>query len=51
MTNYSEKDIPLINLWVQLKTLSEDELQVALSLLDEDARELIMAILIENKWS
>lgn len=49
MRNYSEKDIPFIQLWVQLKTLTKQELEITLSMLDEDASKAIIELLTDKK--
>jgi len=49
MNAYSTKDILLIQLWVQLKALTKQELEITLSMLDEDARDLVVEILTTNK--
>lgn len=49
MRHYSEKDIPFIQLWVQLKALTKQELEITLSMLDEDARDFVVEILTTNK--
>jgi len=41
MTDYSKKDIPLINLWARLNSLTETEWNLIFSRLQDDTKELV----------